>query len=155
MVLLDTGVFVMDRFFTRDERHVDSQALLNYLSAETAGFYEFSLLELCGISSFNLSDEELAKWLLHFEKVYDVSLLPAPRLWDTNTLSWIQDFRESLHDKIKRKMKIGDAFILQAAEEYAVEVIITWNVKDFVNRTTISVLTPTEYLAQQEADDAE
>ncbi len=51
---------------------------LNYLSAETAGFYEFSLLELCGISSFNLSDEELAKWLLHFEKVYDVSLLPLP-----------------------------------------------------------------------------
>jgi hypothetical protein len=43
-----------------------------------AGFCIFSLFELCGISSFNLSPEELKRWSYHFDKVYGVEILEPP-----------------------------------------------------------------------------
>ena len=36
--------------------------------------------------------------------------------------------------------------LLATAEEYAVEAIVTWNKKHFVDRTTLRVLTPAEYV---------
>jgi len=45
---------------------------------------------------------------------------------------------------------LGDAFILQTAEEFQVETLITWNPKDFTDRAALPVLTPAEFLAQRE-----
>ena len=43
-------------------------------------------------------------------------------------------------------MTFGDALILREAEAYRVDAVVTWNTKDFLQRTRIPVLTPTAYL---------
>ena len=55
MVLLDTNIFVIDRFFARDENYTTNQAFLIRSRKIDCGFSIFSLFELCGIASFNLS----------------------------------------------------------------------------------------------------
>ncbi len=46
MVLLDTNVFVIDRFFPRDERYEVNKQFIAELSKIEAGFCIFSLFEL-------------------------------------------------------------------------------------------------------------
>ena len=81
MVLLDTNVFIIDRFFKRDERYETNKAFLARLPTIEAGFYIFSLFELCGISSFNLSPLELKRWMYHFDEGYAVTILEPQGLY--------------------------------------------------------------------------
>jgi hypothetical protein len=46
-------------------------------------------------------------------------------------------------------MTFGDATLLREAERYDVETIVTWNTKDFIRRTPLTVLTPTAYLQRR------
>ena len=77
MILLDTNVFIIDRFFPRDERYESNKAFVARLPEVEAGFSIFSLFELCGISSFNLSAEELKRWMYHLDAVFDVVIIGA------------------------------------------------------------------------------
>lgn len=147
MVLLDTNIFVLDRFFTRDEKYTDNQLLINQLPKLDAGFSLFSLLELCGISSFNLSPHELKRWMFHFSDVYSVTILePVGVDSDVSADAWFGSYVLDTFDVLTRKITWGDAMIVQTAEQYQADAIITWNQKHFVNRTTIPVYTPREYL---------
>ena len=120
MILLDTNVFVIDRFFPRDERYEVNKQFVATLPRMEAGFSIFSLFELCGISSFNLSPEELKRWFMRFSS--------------------------QMLELLRRKLTWGDAVLLKTAEDYEVEAIITWNKKHFEGRTTIKTQTPEEYL---------
>jgi len=146
MVLLDTNVFVIDRFFRRDERYEMNSRLIARLPELEAGFSIFSLFELCGISSFNLSSEELRRWSYHFDKVYGVEILEPQGLDTTLAADWFARFSSRIFDLFGNKMTWGDAVLLKTAEDYSAETIITWNKKHFEGRTTIAVLTPREYL---------
>lgn len=147
MVLLDTNIFVLDRFFTRDEKYADNQLLINQLPKLDAGFSLFSLLELCGISSFNLSPHELKRWMFHFSDIYSVTILePIGVDSDVSADAWFGSYVLDTFDVLTRKITWGDAMIVQTAEQYQADAIITWNQKHFVNRTTIPVYTPRDYL---------
>lgn len=146
MVLLDTNVFIIDRFFPRDNRYTANQAFMAQLSAMEASFSIFSLFELCGISSFNLSPTELKRWMYHFDKVYDVQILEPQGLRTQLALDWFEQFSSALFDLFERKMTWGDAVLLHTAEEHDVDAIVTWNKKHFEGRTAIHVLTPEEYM---------
>lgn len=147
MVLLDTNVFVIDRFFKRDERCEANKAFIGRLPKIRAGFYIFSLFELCGISSFNLSPVELKQWMYQFDEVYDVTILDPRGLYTRLASDWFERFSHTMFELFERKMTWGDAVLLEAAEAYEVEAIVTWNKKHFENRTKIRVQTPEEYLA--------
>jgi len=146
MVLLDTNVFVIDRFFRRDERYEVNRQLVARLPRIEAGFCIFSLFELCGISSFNLSPEELKRWSYHFDEVYGIEILEPRGLYTMLAADWFARFSNRMFELFGRKMTWGDAVLLKTAEDYEVEAIITWNKKHFEGRTTIEILTPEEYL---------
>lgn len=146
MVLLDTNVFVIDRFFYRDERYGVNKQFITALPEMEAGFCIFSLFELCGILSFNLSSQELKRWSYYFDEVYNIAILEPQGLYTVAAADWFADFSARMFELLGRKMTWGDAVLLKTAEEYAVETIITWNKKHFEDRTTIEVLTPEEYL---------
>ena len=42
-------------------------------------------------------------------------------------------------------MKVGDAIILREADHYGVQALITWNKKDFEDRTSIPLFSPLEF----------
>lgn len=150
MILLDTNIFVIDRFFKRDNNYADNQDFLQKLPQLDAGFSIFSLQELCGISSFNLSEAELQRWIVSFTKIYDVKILsPYGMSKNIDAETWFGDHIADIFKLFKRKMTVGDALVVQAAEQYQVESIITWNIKHFVDRTDIPVYTPREFLDKQ------
>jgi len=149
MVLLDTNVFVIDRFFPRDDRYEVNKQFVARLPKMEAGFCIFSLFELCGISSFNLSPEELKRWSYHFDEVYGVEIVEPQRLYTVLAAEWFVRFSNQMFELLGRKMTWGDAVLLKTAEDYEVEAIITWNKKHFEGRTTIRTLTPEEYLMTQ------
>ena len=146
MILLDTNVFVIDRFFPRDERYEVNKQFVARLPKMEAGFCIFSLFELCGISSFNLSPEELKRWSYHFDEVYGVEIVEPQGLYTVLAAEWFTRFSSQIFELLGRKLTWGDAVLLETAEYYEVEAIITWNKKHFEGRTTIKTLTPEEYL---------
>ena len=150
MILFDTNFFVIDRFFPRDVRYEQNRRLIEIFPKLSVGFSIFSLLELCGISSFNLSTQELRRWMYSFEETYPVAILH-PLVADEDSAEfWLSSFLSSLFEGIEKRMTLGDVFVLQTAEEFQVETLVTWNPKDFANRTSLPVLPPVEFLAQQE-----
>jgi len=110
-----------------------------------AGFCLFSLFELYGISSFNLSPEELQRWSYHFDEVYNVEILEPLGLHTALAADWFARFSHQTLNLFARKLTWGDAVIVKAAEDYGAEAIITWN----ENRTAIKGLTPEEYLEER------
>lgn len=150
MILLDTNVFVIDRFFPRDVRFEQNRRLVTIFPRLSVGFSIFSLLELCGISSFNLSTQELRRWMYTFEETYSVEILHLQAAKEDSAKLWLASFITSLFERIEKRVTLGDAFVLQTAEEFQVETLITWNPKDFTDRTSLPVLKPVEFLAQRE-----
>ncbi len=150
MILLDTNIFVIDRFFPRDDRFEQNRHFVTVFPQLRCGFSIFSLLELCGISSFHLSTQELRRWMYSFEEAYPVEILPPLAMKEASAASWLSSFFTSLFERIEHKLTLGDAFVLQTAEEYQVDALVTWNPKDFTDRTTLPVLTPAEFLVQRE-----
>jgi len=146
MVLLDTNIFVIDRFFPRDDRYEVNKRFVAKLPWIEAGFCIFSLFELCGISSFNLSPEELKRWSYHFDEVYGVEVLEPGGLYTVLAADWFAGFSNRMFELFGRKTTWGDAVLLKTAEDYEAEAIITWNKKHFEDRTTVKTLTPEEYL---------
>jgi hypothetical protein len=146
MVLLDSNLFVIDRFFPRDTHYQTNHAFVQTLPTLEAGLSIFTLLELCGIASFNLSPKELRTWLHDFSTRYQVHVLDPWGIGSEASQVWFGLFLKQLSGQITQKMTFGDAVLLREAEQYAVAAIITWNIKDFVRRTAIPVFTPEAYL---------
>jgi predicted nucleic acid-binding protein len=146
MVLLDSNIFIVDRFFPRDALYPQNKAFVERLDTLEAAVSSLTLLEICGAASFRLSAEELAAWLFGFTAQYPVSILDAYGLKGRSGEHWWSEFVEDIAANIAKKMTFGDALILRETEKYDAEALVTWNTKDFLRRTQVAVLTPTAFL---------
>lgn len=149
MVLLDTNIFIIDRFFKRDENYEANQRFIQILSQIDAYFSIHSLFELCGISSFNLSCVELKRWFYEFYDVYQVKILQPKAEGSILFEDWFDGFMDDIFNWISKRMTYGDAILLKEAEDYEVETIVTWNKRHFENRTEIKIQTPGEFVKEQ------
>ena len=80
--------------------------------------------------------------------MYPVYVLDVHGVRTTDCEAWWSAFMEEAAANIAKKMTFGDAVLLREAENYDAEAIITWNTKDFVRRTRLTVLSPTAFLRQ-------
>jgi hypothetical protein len=149
MVLLDSNIFILDRFFPRDSLYAQNKAFVENLAAMDAAISSLTLLEICGAASFRLSTDELSAWLFGFGAIYPISVLDIHGLKTNDGEAWWSAFVEQVAANVAKKMTFGDAVLLREAECYQVEAVITWNTKDFVRRTPVNVLTPTAYLQRR------
>jgi predicted nucleic acid-binding protein len=148
MVLLDSNIFIVDRFFPRDSLYSQNKSFVEKLDSIDAAISSFTLLEVCGAASFRLSVDELSAWLFTFGAMYPVYVLDVHGVRTTDCEAWWSTFMEEAAANIAKKMTFGDAVLLREAENYDAEAIITWNTKDFVRRTRLTVLSPTAFLRQ-------
>jgi len=146
MVLLDSNIFIVDRFFPRDTLYPQNKVFVEKLASIDAAVSFFTLLEICGVASFRLSANELSAWLFGFNAIYPVSVIDIHGLRNNDGEAWWSTFIEEVAANIAKKMTFGDAALLREAEHYDVEAVITWNAKDFIRRTRLDVLTPTALL---------
>ena len=148
MVLLDSNIFIVDRFFPRDSLYSQNKTFVEKLDSIDAAISSFTLLEVCGAASFRLSVDELSAWLFTFGAMYPVYVLDVHGLRTNDCEAWWSTFMGEAAANIAKKMTFGDAVLLREAENYDAEAIITWNTKDFIRRTRLTVLSPTTFLRQ-------
>jgi predicted nucleic acid-binding protein len=145
LILVDSNIFLIDRFFKRDNRFCENERFVKRLSRIDAYLSIFTLLELCGIASFNLSPDELRLWFFDFSTVYDVKILEPSFDRSISGGELFDTFLIHLFDEIEKKATLGDALILKEIKAHDIKTLVTWNKKHFEHRTGIEVLTPAEF----------
>lgn len=146
MVFLDANLFVVDRFFHRDALLNKTRAFLLRLPEIDGIVPLLTLLEICGVASFRLSPQETAIWLSDFSSLYAVRVLDPFGAGETESNMWVASYADDIGRYIARRMTLGDAILAREADRYDAEAIVTWNVRDFVDRTAAPVFTPDEFL---------
>jgi predicted nucleic acid-binding protein len=146
MICLDSNIFLIDRFFKRDVHYAANRRLVERLPALEAGLSIYSLLEICGLASFNLSSDELARWFYNFDRYYPLKVL-LPIGLERTAEQYFANWLASLYQMFTRRMTFADAAILSIAEQYAATHFLTWNKRHFEGRTAVQVMTPEEFMA--------
>ncbi|MEK7400141.1 MAG: hypothetical protein AAB116_24615 [Candidatus Poribacteria bacterium] len=145
MILVDSNIFLIDRFFKRDLHFSENKNFLDKFSQLDVYFSIFSLLELCGIASFNLSPYEIKLWFFDFPNVYNVKILEPSFKRNIFGQDFFDDFLNRLFDEIEKKATLLDALILKEINTYNIHTLVTWNKKHFEHHGNFEVLTPAEF----------
>ena len=145
MVALDTDVLAIFHIFHNDPRYQTTKSLIDKLNGQTKAVSIFNLLELCGIlaSANRIKDSKnLFEKYLSAEDV--VILFPEFAEQDKNDF-WSMLVSECFY-RIQRGFRLGDAVILWVLETNEnIDTLITWNIKHFKDKTSIRVLTPSDF----------
>lgn len=141
MIFVDTNVFVIDLRYPRDPLYRVNRRFLDGLAKEGSGATTlFNLLELAGILSFNLNQQQVLDLLCLFPEQYHVAILPPLDLEANLPRLPLR----TLVSRIAGRCAFGDALVIEAAERYAPQGsrFVTWDAKHFTGRTTMLVVTP-------------
>jgi len=149
MVVIDSDVLLLAFAYPNDDRQKANQKFLKAVHTAQPATTIYNVMEVLGQLSFNLSAEQLDSWQDWLANAYNLTII-----WDTDSKEKIdpESWREVIYERPFQKMKtvrmaFMDALILSAAEHAPhVEYFVTWNAKHFKGKTTLTVLTPEEYL---------
>ena len=146
LVLIDTNIFVIDLRYKRDTNFTLNKSFLSFVARSGSGFTTIvNLLELCGILSFNLNQDQLLDLWTYFQDKYKITVLPEPNL--QNDFPSIEINR--LFGILSKKTSFGDALMISVAEKFLsfVPTMVTWDDEHFKNKFAGKVLTPNAFLA--------
>jgi predicted nucleic acid-binding protein len=151
MVVIDTDVLLLAFAFQSDERQEANTEFLKRAQTAEPSITIYNLMELLGLLSFNLAPSRLAEWESWLIDAYRLTVI-----WPLAVENQSADtfFRTELFDRPYAKMSaqrmaLMDALVLDLAERTPdVKRFVTWNARHFKSKSALTVLTPTEYLAQ-------
>ena len=150
MVVIDTDVLLLAFAFQRDARQPANQRFLQQVRTEAYSITIYNLMELLGQLSFNLSPQRLAdypSWLLD---AYQLTVIWP--YYPGEDISFVA-FRDEVFTRPFARMRavkmpFMDSLILNLAERAPnVTAFATWNARHFQEKTTLTVITPAEYLS--------
>ncbi len=144
--LIDTDVFVIDRRYRRDRNYAVNRRFLDGVKRDRNGFTTtINLLELCGILSFNLNEDQLQTVWDGFTQYYGVDVLPVPAADASLPPFPLLDILGCL----RRRMSLGDALFLLIADRHLAfaRTLVTWDRDYFADRFPGRVATPADILA--------
>ncbi len=145
LVLIDTNIFVIDLRYKRDLYYRHNKAFLACIAQKRTGFTTIvNLLELCGILSFNLNENQLFELWFYFQDRYQVSVFPVHDLETNFPAIGIHE----IFDLLKKKTSLGDALVMAVARKHLpfVSTMITWDNEHFEDKFPGDVLTPEEFM---------
>lgn len=145
MIFVDSDVFVIDLRYQRDEKYETNKQFLNLVSAEGITTTSvFNILEVCGILSFNLNNQQLLDLYHHFPRKYNLLGMDHIKL-----SAALPSFPlSSVFEIMSLKSSFGDSLIICSVLEVIdqIECFVSWNADHFTGKIPRSVLTPSEYL---------
>jgi len=150
MIFIDTDIFVIDLRYKRDPFFKINLEFLNYISEKRTGFTTIvNLLEICGILSFNLNEQQLIELWFYFQERYHITVLPVPDLEANFPAIQINE----IFDLLKTKTSLGDALVLAVAFKYLpfISIMVTWDKDHFVSKFPGTVFTPEEFIQSPES----
>jgi hypothetical protein len=148
MVVIDTDVFLLEFVFHRDPRYEANAHFLAVVRDRAPSITIYNLMEILGQLSFNLAPSRLAQWPLWLQAAYGLTVLwPEP-----GEVGAFAFFRQEIHEAPlvrmqEKRMAFLDALILNLAERTpGADTFVTWNARHFKAKSSLTVLTPGEYL---------
>lgn len=153
MVAIDTDVLVLAFAFHQDERQTLNATFLETVRIQTSIVAIYSIMELLGQLSFNLSAERLAQWPFWLQERYNLTLA-YPATTNVTAEPFFQDefINRPFLRMQRQRMPYLDGLILDLIERVSsVNTFVTWNARHYRGKTALSVLTPVEYLERRKA----
>jgi len=152
LVVIDTDVLLLAFAFHNDSRQAANTEFLTQVQTADPAITVYNLMELLGQFSFNLTPARLDTWQSWLLDAYQLTVI-----WPSEPderISASSFFRSEVIDrplaKIRsQRMAFLDALVLGLAERTPeANNFVTWNAKHFKGKSSLKVLTPTEYLRQ-------
>ena len=151
MIVIDSDVLLLAYAYPNDERQKVNQKFLEAVQTAQPATTIYNVMEILGQLSFNLSADQLDGWREWLVNAYSLTVI-----WDVDSKEQVvpENWREIIYERPFQKMQsvrmaFMDALILSSAERAPdVECFVTWNAKHFKGKTSLTVLTPDEYLAR-------
>ncbi len=146
MIAIDTDVLAVHHIFHNDPRYETTRNFFARIEGRPWAITVFNLLELSGIFA---SANRVAESKVVFEKYLragKISIL-FPILTADDTRRFWQTVTFECFDRIQKGLRLGDATILWSLEtNQEVDTFITWNTKHLKGKTSLKILTPSEFL---------
>ena len=150
MVVIDSDVLLLAFAYPNDDRQKANQKFLEVVQTAQPATTIYNVMETLGQLSYNLSAEQLDGWQDWLANACNLTII-----WDTDSKEKVdpETWREIIYERPFQKMQtvrmaFMDALILSTAEHTPdVEYFVTWNAKHFKGKTSLTVLTPEEYLS--------
>lgn len=144
-VFVDSDIFVRDLRYPRDGLRETNDRLLDNMRKRKirAATSIFNVLEICGVLSFNYSQEQLADLYSDFTRYFAVKVfLPA------DAQGALQYDLESIWRQIAKKQSLDDAQVAYVVERFSnlVACFVSWNARHFEGKLSVPVMTPAEFL---------
>lgn len=150
MVIVDSDVFLIELRYPRDARYPVNAQFLNDLRGSAPAVAVYTLMEVLGQLSFNLSADRLVQWESWLQRRHNLTILrPDPADLDAGSFFMREMYLRPLARMQANRMAFMDTLVLQIAEDAPdVRAFVTWNARHFRDKTQLPVLTPAEYLAR-------
>lgn len=151
MVLIDSDVVMLAFTFQRDLRQEVNASFLARAQETQLSITIYNLMEILGKLPFNLPPVRLDDWQSWLVDAYHLVVIwpQAPARQDAESF-----FRNEILDRPlakfrSQRMAFLGALILDLAERAPnVECFVTWNARHFKDKSTLPVMTPSEYHGQ-------
>ncbi len=147
LIFIDTNVFSIDIRYTNDINYEQNKKFLEKIIINGGTTSIINLLELCGILSFNLNQSQLKEFFYYFPQKYNLDIVPSSELNSNLPGCYLKDILETIY----RKSSFGDALIINSIKPFMTKnsIFISWDALHFKNTSIIEVMTPTEFLKNQ------
>lgn len=148
MILLDADTLLLDIRYPRDVRFATNTKLLKTLQERglERGTTVYALLEVIGISSFNLPTEQIQKLYALLPRRYGLEVVPSLSLGHNMPTFSLA----AILGQLEHKMALGDAFQALYIRQFSPRAtsLLSWDARHFQQKVAIPTLTPEEWLAQ-------
>jgi len=145
MIFVDSDIFIIDLRYQRDNKYIKNRQFLDkVLAGNLITTSVFNVLEVCGILSFNLNDQQLLDLYYHFPQKYNLQCMHR-----IDHEAALPSFRLSLIiDVMSLKASFGDTLIICSVLEVInrIDCFVSWNANHFSGKIPKPTLSPAEYL---------
>jgi hypothetical protein len=140
-VFIDSDIFIRDLRYQRDQKFRENSFLLEQVyKRKLKGFTSiYNLLEICGVLSFNLSEESLFGLYAGFRDRYNLQII-FPKGNGQSVCFLIEDILSLM----SKKLSFGDALITSIVEQNSkgLDKFVSWNAEHFKDKLSIEAITP-------------
>ena len=145
MILLDADILLLDIRYPRDTRFSANELLLRTLQERgwERGITLYALLEVIGILSFNLPNDQIQRLYTLLPGRYGLRVVPA-----LGTAQEAPTFALSaILAQMEKKMALGDVLQALYIQHFAPQAtcLLSWNARHF-KKLRIPALTPAQFL---------
>ena len=150
MVAIDTDVLLLAFAFQNDKRQAANTAFLQRVQTAEPATTVCNLIEILGQMSFNLSPVHLDAWQSWLIEAYQLTVIWPVEMDRMSALSFRAEIFDQPFARMRaHRMSFMDALVLNLSERTpGVESFVTWNARHFKSKSSLTVLTPEEYLRQ-------